>query len=117
MRKQMEIGSAAKIVWVINHLCEAGGGSGSGSGGVVVQKWRKLCEAGSGGGGSGSGGVVVVVVESGGSCVRRMAAAAAAAAAVAAAGLGVTAVSKSGGFFIGVGNEITCLLKISKKIL
>ena len=62
MRKQTEIGSAAKIVWVIKHLCEASGGSsGIGSGGVVVQKWRKLCEAGGGGGGRGGGGGVVAV--------------------------------------------------------
>ena len=52
----------------------------------------------------------VVTKEGGGSCVRRVAAAAA-------AGSAATAVSKSGGSSIGVGNELTCLLKISKKIL
>jgi hypothetical protein len=34
-----------------------------------------------------------------------------------AAGSAAMVVSKSGGSFIGVGNELTCLLKISKKIL
>ncbi len=54
MRKQTEIGFSPKIVWVINHLCEVGGGG-------VVEKSRKLCEAGGSRGGSGSSGGGVVV--------------------------------------------------------
>jgi hypothetical protein len=89
------------------------------------RRWRKLCEAGSGGGGGGgssgggggggggSGSVIVVVVKRGGSSVRQ----AAEAAVVGAVGSAATAVSKIGGSCIGVGNELTCLLKISKKIL
>ncbi len=40
-----------------------------------------------------------------------------AAAVAAVAGSAATAVSKSGGSSIGVGNELTCLFKISKQIL
>ena len=72
--------------------------------------WRKLCEVG---GGS--------IVKNWKELFETAASAAEAAAAVVrsavAAGSVATAVSKSGGSLIGVGNELNCLLKLSKKIL